>query len=248
MRVPTAGENEFREVARVDGLGKPGETITAVRFFDDIAYVVTFLRTDPFYAIDLKDNLSPKILGELSISGFSEYLHAINSDKTLMLAVGQEADDEGGILGIQLTLFDSTDPTSPKALHRYVIEDDAAVSSSSTASYDFKAFRYVSINQTTGIVIFPLRIYSPSSQAVIDFDGYAVFDVSTVDGIRPRMRVSHPNQLTAYYNGCHVYLPHRSWVINGDLMTIDNGMVISTDLDTRELKWNLTLPKPCTFF
>jgi uncharacterized secreted protein with C-terminal beta-propeller domain len=43
---------------RLAGLGTT-EQIYAVRFSGDIAYVVTFRRTDPLYAIDLADPAPP---------------------------------------------------------------------------------------------------------------------------------------------------------------------------------------------
>ena len=46
--------SDLVEVGRVDRLGV-GEEIKSVRWFDDLAVVVTFRQTDPFYAIDLSD-------------------------------------------------------------------------------------------------------------------------------------------------------------------------------------------------
>merc|ERR1711897_79233 len=69
----TAGESqETNELVKVGSIeiGKIHETITAVRFFDNISYVVTFERTDPFYVLDLSDHTDPKILGELEVPGF----------------------------------------------------------------------------------------------------------------------------------------------------------------------------------
>merc|ERR1712107_180461 len=114
----------LEEVSRVDNLGKPGEVFTAVRFFNKLAYVVTFQRTDPFYVLDLEDPLNPVAKGELNITGFSSYLHSINDDDTLLLGVGQEADEEGRILGVQISVFDASDPTNPRILHRHTVEED----------------------------------------------------------------------------------------------------------------------------
>jgi len=68
---------EVKELVKLASLeiGKIHETITAVRFFDNVSYVVTFERTDPFYILDLTDHTNPKILGELEIPGFSEFMH-----------------------------------------------------------------------------------------------------------------------------------------------------------------------------
>jgi len=136
--------------AKAGGLGLPNEIIYAVRFFGEIGYVVTFERTDPFYTLDLKDPSEPKIVGELKVSGFSSYLHPITSGSSQhILAVGQEADEEGQILGVQISLFDVTKMEEPQLLSRYVVEDSKNEYSSSDSLYDYHAFRYLAESKKT---------------------------------------------------------------------------------------------------
>ena len=52
-------------------LGKENEDLYGVRFLADRAYLVTFERIDPLYAIDLSDPSDPVIAGELEVTGFS---------------------------------------------------------------------------------------------------------------------------------------------------------------------------------
>ena len=52
------------ETGRVDGLGV-GERLYAVRYFGELATVVTFRQTDPLYVVDLADPKNPAVLGEL---------------------------------------------------------------------------------------------------------------------------------------------------------------------------------------
>ena len=68
--VVTFGERDgaLVELGRVDRLGVD-EQIKAVRWFDDLAFVVTFRQTDPLYAIDLADPAAPRVLGKLKIPG-----------------------------------------------------------------------------------------------------------------------------------------------------------------------------------
>lgn len=101
------------EVGSVGGLGV-GETIRSVRFVDDLAYVVTFRQTDPFYVIDLSDPTAPRKLGELKVPGFSAYLHPVGEDR--VLGVGSDADAEGRITGAKVSLYDVADPLAPKEL------------------------------------------------------------------------------------------------------------------------------------
>ncbi len=75
------------EVGRVADLGLEGERIFSVRYVGDLAYLVTFRQTDPFYVLDLADPTNMSVLGELKIPGFSSYLHPIT--ETLVLGVEQ---------------------------------------------------------------------------------------------------------------------------------------------------------------
>jgi uncharacterized secreted protein with C-terminal beta-propeller domain len=103
------------QTGRVDGLGI-GERIYAVRYFGDLATVVTFRQTDPLYVLDLGDPSAPKLLGELKIPGFSTYLHPVGDD--LLMGVGQDADAQGRVTGMQVSLFDLADLSKPAQVDR----------------------------------------------------------------------------------------------------------------------------------
>lgn len=105
--------SQLVEEGRVDQLGV-GEEIKSVRWFDDLAIVVTFRQTDPLYAIDLTDPAAPRLLGELKIPGFSEYLHPLGEQR--LLGMGQDASLQGVTRGAQAALFDVTDLTDPRQL------------------------------------------------------------------------------------------------------------------------------------
>ena len=103
----------LREIGKVGGLG-PSEQIKSVRYVGDLAYVVTFRRTDPFYVVSLADPTSPKVLGELKVPGFSSYLHPVGD--RLVLGVGSDATDAGRVTGAKLSLYDTSDPLAPREL------------------------------------------------------------------------------------------------------------------------------------
>ena len=97
-------------VSSLGGLGR-NERIYAVRFVDDLGYVVTFRQTDPLYVLDLRDPLAPRLAGQLSIPGYSAYLYPIGDGQ--LLGLGQDATTEGRIQGTQISLFDVRDPYNP---------------------------------------------------------------------------------------------------------------------------------------
>ena len=127
-------DGELVERGRVDGLGRD-ERISAVRYFGDIATVVTFRQTDPLYVLDLGDPDSPRLLGELKVPGFSTYLHPLGDDR--LLGVGHEADSDGRITGVQLSVFDLTDLSAPTQVDRLQLGEGW-----SPALDDSRAFGY----------------------------------------------------------------------------------------------------------
>lgn len=105
------------ERGRLGRLG-PDEDIKSVRWFDDLAIVVTFREVDPLYAVDLTDTAQPRLLGKLKVPGFSSYLHPLGSWR--MIGVGEGPDGKGG-WGAQVGLFDVRDVTEVRRLdvHTY---------------------------------------------------------------------------------------------------------------------------------
>ena len=88
------------------------EQIKSTRFLGNIAYVVTFRNTDPLFAIDVSDPKNPKLLGEVKLPGFSEYLHPLGDD--LLVGIGYDGDDEDAdYSSLKITLFDISDPLKP---------------------------------------------------------------------------------------------------------------------------------------
>ncbi|MEJ2742756.1 MAG: beta-propeller domain-containing protein, partial [Gammaproteobacteria bacterium] len=119
---------------RPSAIGKPNEDIYAVRYVGDMAYVVTFQRTDPLYAINLTSPEDPFIAGSVEIPGFADYLHPIGSN--LLLGVGRQASDEGRQQGIKVSLFDVSNPAAPREVDRQVYGNQY---SNSPLEYDAKA-------------------------------------------------------------------------------------------------------------
>lgn len=110
-----------------------GESIYAARYLGDMAYFITYRNTDPLFAADLSDEKNPKLVGELEVTGFSEYLHFWGEDK--LLGLGFETDPKTGEQkGLKLVMFDMSDPTELKVLGSRVLQE----TSYSPALYDYK--------------------------------------------------------------------------------------------------------------
>mmetsp|Transcript_1793 Transcript_1793/g.3667 ORF Transcript_1793/g.3667 Transcript_1793/m.3667 type:complete len:395 (+) Transcript_1793:1491-2675(+) len=229
------------EVGKIDankGIGLEDEKIYAIRFLGNVGFIVTFRQTDPFYTLDLSIPNNPRVIGELKVSGFSSYLHPIGPDNSLILAVGQEADEETGrILGVQISLFDVSKLDEPKLLHRHVIEKSTEQYSSSESLYDYHAFRYLPLSKA---LILPISLNDYDNDGVDDsMDGFSVFSVNEIYGINHMMDISHIHAVEKESFGCWYSerLPTRSLVFSGKLTTIKGHTVINTNLTSSKEIW-----------
>jgi uncharacterized secreted protein with C-terminal beta-propeller domain len=98
-----------------------GESIYAARYLGDMAYFITYRNTDPLYVADLSDPENPALLGNVEISGFSDYLHPYGDGK--LLGIGYETDENSATLGVKLVMFDTDDPAEPTILDTEVLEE-----------------------------------------------------------------------------------------------------------------------------
>jgi hypothetical protein len=195
------------EIGRVGGLGR-GVRVYAVRFMGATGFVVTFRQVDPLYALDLSDPTDPNLLGTLELRGYSAYLHPIGNDR--LLGVGQDANDQGRLLGTQLTLFDISNLRRPARLDATPLGPG-----SSEVEYDPHAFLYW---PAKGLAVLPAQIASTSTG---QFTGAIVFRVGR-SGLKVVAKIAHPA-------GAPI---HRSLVVGNRLYTVSGGGVEADSLDT----------------
>lgn len=114
-------DKELQLTGSIEDLA-PDEHIESARLLGDTGYFVTFRRTDPLFSVDLSNPAKPEILGELKIPGFSEYLHPYGGN--LLLGIGYHADERtGATTGLKLSMFDVSDPSDVKEIHKTVLEE-----------------------------------------------------------------------------------------------------------------------------
>ncbi len=138
------------EVGSVTGLA-PGEQLFAARFIGDTAYLVTVVRTDPLFAIDLSDPANPTVQGELVIPGFSNYLQSVGDG--LLLGIGQEREVGTWNSHLHVSLFDVADSAHLTQIARQFL-DESSQWSSSEAQYDHHALLY---SAEDGLLVLPVN-------------------------------------------------------------------------------------------
>lgn len=134
----TAGDT-LDVVGSVTGLA-PGEQLYSVRFDGDKAYLVTFLRTDPLFVVDLTDPTAPAVEGELVIPGFSNYLQSVGDG--LLLGIGQEREAGTWNTRLHVSLFDVSNGSAPILIDTRQVLDETAQWSGSDAQFDSHALLY----------------------------------------------------------------------------------------------------------
>jgi hypothetical protein len=210
-------DGALRQVGQVSGLGR-GERIFAVRFIGPAGYVVTFRQVDPLYVVDLERPSQPVVRGELKIRGYSAYLHPVGPG--LLLGVGQDATDAGAQLGTQLSLFDVSDPSSPRRLHQAAVAD-----ASSQAELDHHAFLWWAPRD---LAVVPLDVFGSRP-----FQGAAGFKVQRAAGIGEVGRASHTGSRIT-----------RSFVLGGRLFTLSDAGIEANSLDDLAEQGWVPFPAP----
>lgn len=211
------GGEKLVTIGQVGGLGRD-EQIYAVRFLGDVGYVVTFRQVDPLYTIDLANPKSPRVAGELKITGYSAYLHPIGDG--LLLGLGQEASEEGRIEGTQLSLFDVSDPAQPIRLDRVTLDGGW-----SAAEHDHKAFTYVD-----GLALAPYESWAWNDDEKDTYDNGVIavrvessrLRLETILRADENRRINHPVD-------AHLHVPVRTTVVDGRIYTLTRGGIAVHD-------------------
>jgi len=164
--------SDLKVVGSVENLA-PGERIFSVRFMGNRVYLVTFKQIDPLFVIDLSNPQAPRVLGELKIPGFSTYLHPYDENTLIGLGRDVQVDVYGNAKngGIKLSLFDVSNPASPKELDTYIAGE---AGSNSLALDNHKAFLF---SKDKNLLMIPASLTSLNSSYRPYFSGALVFSI-----------------------------------------------------------------------
>lgn len=237
--------SDLNLTGRLEGLA-PNENLHSVRFMGDKCYLVTFKSTDPLFVIDLSQPSNPKVLGELKIPGYSDYLHPY--DDTHIIGVGKEtveAEDRdfAWYQGLKLALFDVGNVDNPTQLSKYVIGDRGT---DSDVLYEPKAFLF---DKAKNLLVIPVSLAVVSQESKDQdasaygqtvWQGAYIFTVSLDGGFIYKGRVTHLDGTVVTNQGNYVtnildnptriweaqsYWVTRALYIGNTLYTISNAQV-----------------------
>ena len=113
-------DENMKCTGKIDGIAK-NESIYSALFHKDMAYFVTYEQTDPLFSVDLSDPENPKIVGELKMPGYSDYLHMI--DDTHLLGIGVEQKGEERKDYLKLAIYDISNAKKVKEVSKVLLPD-----------------------------------------------------------------------------------------------------------------------------
>jgi len=228
----------------------PGETIHSARFMSNRCYLVTFKKIDPLFVIDLSNPTDPQVLGQLKVTGYSDYLHPY--DENHIIGIGKETvegDEKGNFVwyqGIKISLFDITDVSEPKEITKYEIGDRGT---DSPILNDHKAFLF---DRDKNLLVIPVTVAEinpakypggeipPNAYGDYVWDGAYVFHISLEQGLELQGKITHLESnvelmKSGYYYSSQ-YSIKRSLYIDNVLYTI-SGLKIKMNslIDMNEI-------------
>jgi len=222
----------------------PGETIYSARFMGERCYLVTFKKVDPFFVIDLADPYNPKVLGELKITGYSDYLHPY--DENHVIGIGKETieaqqGDFAWYQGVKISLFDVSDVANPREIAKYEIGDRGT---DSPVLRDHKALLF---DASRNLLVIPVLVaeveegglfpgIAPRAYGRPVWQGAYVFKISPDEGLNLRGRITHYDN-DSWWAGKDYYFSssysiERSMYIGDVLYTISEKKVMMNDLES----------------
>lgn len=207
----TVFDMDLKEVGKIENVA-PGERVYSVRFTGDIGYFVTFRQVDPLFAVDLKNPAAPVILSALKIPGFSEYLHPYADG--LLFGFGKEADENGRVTGLKLSMFDVSDPADVTEIAK--ITDSTAMWS--VASWNHKA---ILVHSGKKLIGFPT------------FNGYELYTYDEAEAEFTKLAsLGSPESENFYY---YYYYDARGLFIDDYFYVYINNHLVSYSLDTLDV-------------
>ena len=192
----------------------PGESIKSARYIGNMLYFVTFKNTDPVFSIDLSDPKAPKILGELKIPGFSEYLHPWGEGR--LLGIGYMADENyewAKITGMKLSMFNLADPGNVK-------EEDV---SNYPGNYNIPAlyeYKRILVDERLNLIGFAIEKNVLNKKGIYQKTEYkyAVFSYENNNfKLNYMFDISDPYYTAAVFSGKNLYIYDRNQLKRFDL-------------------------------
>jgi len=197
----------------LENFAPPGETMDSTRFIGNRCYLSTSTpRKDPFFVIDVENATQPKILGNLSIPGFTRYLHPY--DESHVIGIGRDADGK-----VKISLFDVSNVSVPIEIGNYTVQGDW---SDTKVFVEHKSFLF---DKNKDLLVIPLSV--GYSYAV--WQGVYVFNI-TLSDIFLKGNITHQDIGVSCWDSN--YWVKRALYIDNVLYTLSERKIKMNDLES----------------
>jgi uncharacterized secreted protein with C-terminal beta-propeller domain len=209
--------------------------------------MVTFRTVDPFFVIDLKDPAAPRVLGDLKIPGYSDYLHPY--DENHIIGFGKDtielcAGFSGGetmayYTGFKMAVFDVSDVSNPKEKFQ---EKIGGRGTESPILHNHKALLFSRERNLLALPITLMEVQGPElmqggfpAYGEFTFQGAYVYNLDMTDGFQLKGRVTHLSDEDYRMAGSHWYNSDKNvdriLFISDALYTLSGSYIKANDIN-----------------
>lgn len=235
-------DKDLKLIGKLEGIA-PREKIYSARFMGERAYMVTFRNVDPFFVIDLKNPQKPKILGQLKIPGYSDYLHPY--DQNHIIGFGKDTVEIKGqafYQGMKIAIFDVSDVNNPVEKSKVIIGDRGT---ESELLHNHKALLF---SKEKNILAFPVTVMkikpeqkqNPDQEippyGSFSFQGAYIYTIDLKTGLKLKGTITHLEKEDYLKAGDSWYESHKNiqriMYIGNYLYTISPAIIKSHNMNT----------------
>ncbi|MBU3111238.1 beta-propeller domain-containing protein [Clostridium lacusfryxellense] len=246
---------DMKVVGKIQGMAS-GEQIYSVRFIGDRAYMVTFMLTDPLFVIDLKNPTSPKILGELKIPGFSNYLHPYDDTHLIGFGMDTTVINEGGedrakTKGLKIAIFDVSNVSKPVQQFATTI---GGAGTYSEVLNNHKALLFSKEKKLLALPVTENNYDDNTNNSGLGYQGAYIYNIDLVNGIKLKGKITHiDEEKNSSKNNSEVtndsiykvsngrYFVDRILYIKDTIYTLSNGLIKASDINSLKEQSKLKL-------
>ncbi len=147
------------------------ESVTAARFDGNRAYVVTAYCVDPLWIVDTTDPTQPVLTGTVSMPGALDFVEP-RGDQLIAFGHNSDACHSSGNQGLNVSMFDVANPTSPQMTDR--VEFGSGYTYVNSRPDDFR--KVFQVLDSLGLILVPYSSWAPQTWSyvggtqLVDFD------------------------------------------------------------------------------
>lgn len=210
----------LRIKGKISGLAE-GEQIYAARYMGNYGYFVTYEETDPLFTVDFTDMENPKIVGELKMPGYSDYLQFYNEKLLFGIGVDDTSDQDWSLIKLDMYCVEEGSATREAMLTLNSTTDSPALYASKTLFMDSEK----------NLIGFPATDYVGNANVYEVKDYYYLF--SYKNGIFRKLKKIEIEGNMSYAT--------RGLYINNYFYIVTSGQIIAVNMSNYKIMGKISI-------